>query len=150
MDDITRMMISAGISFAILVPIVIVFGMGAKTKAQKIIESAVEHDRVVKGHIVKRKYVRGNPDSSTVHGREDSYRCTYEYEVNGRTYKHVRWYTCLVSKIPDELTLYYSAGKPKKVVHSRNDKLGAKLTFLYLMPLPLWGIINWVLYSVFG
>ena len=144
--DLQAMIISMIITLILSIPFMMkgVSNGAYRTKGEKIIEEAKKSGRVVEAVLVKKIFITGEPNAADRRERESKWWSFYQYEVKGRTYKYnVNFY----EEPPEKLTLYYPAGKPKKAIAYGSEVVGAKTTFLILLPVFIWAIIYHIITS---
>mgnify|MGYP004675663621 FL=1 len=100
-----------------------------KSSRQRFIERAKEQGSFVTATLIDHKRRLGNDESGNSYFQNDRMKCTYEYKVNGITYK--KKLTCqspgLVSiKLPYEITVYYDPRNPAKSVCKEEASQGAQ------------------------
>lgn len=82
-----------------------------KSRGQRRIDKAIKDGTVVKGTVVKRSYIYAREPGTD----NDYVKVTYEYVVDGKTYKkkiEYNGYDC--QNYPDYLEIYYNKRNPKK------------------------------------
>lgn len=117
-----------------IIPVTILCSVfrSVKTSATKIIESAKEAGRSTTATLMKSRYYRYGYEHPNWPNRAG----WYQYTVDGHVYEFKRKFK---TEPPEELTVYWRAGRPSKPYVGMYDKLGAQ--FLLYMAIPLFVFI---------
>lgn len=140
MDDFTRILLSALVTFVISVPgIFALQRRGAYvSKDQKIIAQAKAAGRVTTGYLKSKRWSRPVPGSRKSGLRNGTWFLTYEYAVDGRIYHYS---SQSENEPPEEIAFYYPEGFPQKAIPEGSNSPGVSVVLLTVLPIFLWAFL---------
>ena len=100
-----------------------------KSLRQRFIERAKEQGSFTTATLIDHKRRLGNDESGNSYFQNDRLKCTYEYKVNGITYKKKLTFQSpgtVSIKFPYEVTVYYDPKNPAKSVCKEEASQGSQ------------------------
>lgn len=98
---------------------------------QRFVERAKAQGSFTTATLIEHKCRLGNDESGSSYFQNDRMKCTYEYKVNGTSYKKKMTFQSsgMVSiKFPYEITVYYDPKNPSKSVCQEEASQGSQRT----------------------
>lgn len=130
---------SAILAVVLSIPLTMLFSrMGLKPAGRRLVEEARRAGRVVQGTLTKSTFIAGTPGASSARHRNDAWLVTYTYTVQGQT---CVFRGRMYSQPPQQIALYYDAGKPHKAVPEGLDSPGGGYALAVVLPLILWVVL---------
>ena len=147
-SKIGGLFIALALSMVISFPLVIMLskrGFG-KSKGERIVESAKRNGRVACGRLISQRHARRFELHKKYAGHAGYWIVDYEYMVGRRTYHYI---TRLADggDVPQELMLYYPAGKPEKAISEYMEIYDARDVGFVWLPAIIWVVIYFLFFN---
>lgn len=118
---------------------------------QKFIEKAKAQGNFTTATLIDNKLRLGNDESGNANFKNDRMKCTYEYKINGISYKKKITFQSpgmVAVKFPYTITVYYDPKNPSKSICKEEASQGSQRTSGCLGTIALTAITFIVIYNL--
>lgn len=151
MREEIRSAIALTASVIVLVVCYIKLFLRGRSTNQKFIEKAKAQGNFTTATLVDNKLRSGNDESGNASFKNDRMKCTYEYKMNGISYKKKITFQSpgmVAVKFPYTITVYYDPENPSKSICKEEGSQGSQRTAGCLGTIALTAITFTVIYNL--
>lgn len=151
MSEEIRTTIALIVGAIVLVICYIKLFIKGRSHNQKFIENAKEKGNYTTGKLIDNKLRLGNDESGNANFKNDRMKCTYEYIVNGVSYKKKITFQSpgmVAVKFPYTVTVYYDTKNPANSVCKEEATQGAQRSKGCFSTIALAAIAFMIIYNL--